>query len=368
MKRQRVAAMARKEWWHLLRDPRSLALMLLMPTMLLFLFGYAIRLDISEAPIGVLDLSHSAAGRELQARFDASSAFAVTRRFDHHAGLRAALQRGEIWGALVIPADYSRRLQQGGAVVQLLLDGVDANTARLLRNYSELLVTTLARERGGGRPMLTVEERVFYNETRESRLAIVPGVIALVMAVIGALMTSLTIAREMELGNLVMLRTTPLTRGEFLLGKLLPYFVLGMLDLAVATAAAVWVFDVPLRGSLPELVLVSGLFLLVVMLQGALISMLAGNQLLASQIALVQTFLPAFLLSGFVFAIDNMPLLLQYVTYAVPARYFVTLSKAIFLKGLSPLLLWGVSGALLLMLLVLLRLCHVKARRLGLGG
>ena len=366
MRLQRVGAMARKEWWHLLRDPRSLALMLLMPLMLLFLFGYAIRLDVSEAPLGVLDLSRSAASRSLLASFDASRAFALVRRFASHRQLRTAIQEAEVWGALVIPADYDRRLQRGTARVQLLLDGVDANTARLLHNYAQLILASRALEQGAGPPRPAIRERVFYNETRSSRIAIVPGVIALVMAVIGALMTSLTIAREMELGNLVMLRTTPLTAAEFLVGKLTPYFVLGMLDLALATGAAVWVFEVPLRGGLPGLVLVSALFLLVVMLQGALISILAGNQLLASQIALVQTFLPAFLLSGFVFAIGNMPLVLQYLTYVVPARYYVTLSKAIFLKGLSPLVLWGTSGALLLMLLVLVGLTAVRARRLGL--
>ncbi len=366
MRWQSVRAMARKEWWHLLRDPRSLALMLLMPTMLLFLFGHAIRLDIHEAPIGVLDESHSAASRALTAHLAASHAFRVTRHLRSRAALRAALQRGEIWAALAIPPDYATALAAGRARVQLLLDGVDANTARLLHNYSELLLRELALAQAGAAPRLTVRDRVFYNETRESRLAIVPGVIALVMAVIGALMTSLTIAREMELGNLVMLRTTPLTRGEFLLGKLAPYFALGMVDLAVATAAAVWVFDVPLRGSLAALVAVSALFLLVVMLQGALISIHAGNQLLASQISLVQTFLPAFLLSGFIFAIENMPRVLQYVTYAVPARYFVTLSKAIFLKGLSPLLLWGVAGPLLAILLALTLATLRRARRLGL--
>ena len=365
MNGQHVRAMARKEWWHLFRDPRSLALMLLMPTMLLFLFGYAIRLDIANAPVGVLDLSRSADSRALLARFDASHAFALQYGYASRQELRAALQHGEVWGALVVPPDYARRLAAGGARVQLLLDGVDANTARLVRNYALLILQELSTSLGQ-RPALEIRDRVYYNETRESRLAIVPGVIALLMAVIGALMTSLTIAREMELGNLVMLRTTPLSRSEFLLGKLTPYFVLGMADLAVATAAAVWVFDVPLRGDLFGLVGVSAVFLLVVMLQGALISILAGNQLLASQIALVQTFLPAFLLSGFVFAIDNMPQVLQYITYLVPARYFVELSKAIFLKGLTPLILWSVTLPLLLMLLVLLAATRRRAARLGL--
>ncbi|RMD69832.1 MAG: ABC transporter permease, partial [Gammaproteobacteria bacterium] len=285
--------------------------------------------------------------------------FALARSFRGHREMREALGRGEVWGALVIPRGYGKELWERRARIQLLVDGVDANTARLILNYARLLV----RMTGKG---LSIQGRVFYNETRESRLAIVPGVIALVMAVIGALMTSLTIAREMELGNLVMLRTTPLTRKEFLLGKLLPYALLGMVDLALATAAAVWAFDVPLRGSLGDLVIASAVFLLVVMLQGALISMLAGNQLLASQVAMVQTFLPAFLLSGFIFAIENMPRVLQYITYAVPARYFVALSKAIFLKGLSLTLLWGVMGALVVMLLILAAVTLAKSRRLGL--
>ncbi len=366
MNLQHVRAMARKEWWHLLRDPRSLALMLLMPTMLLFLFGYAIRLDITAAPIAIVDESGTAASRDLSAHFAASHAFDVQGGYTDRQSVRVALQRGDLWAALLIPADYAPRLRQGDARIQLLIDGVDANTARLMHNYAQLLIRSLALQASGKTPPLQLEDRVFFNETRESRLAIVPGVIALVMAVIGALMTSLTIAREMELGNLVMLRTTPLTRNEFLLGKLAPYFVLGLVDLGVATAAAVWVFDVPLRGGLMGLIGVSALFLLVVMLQGAMISIIAGNQLLASQIALIQTFLPAFLLSGFIFAIENMPLVLQYLTYAVPARYYVALSKAIFLKGLSPLMLWSVTLPLVLILVVLLRVTLVKARRLGL--
>lgn len=166
---------------------------------------------------------------------------------------------------------------------------MDANTARLLRNYALVLVNDYLLSRGG-QPPIRVEDRTWFNETKESRLAIIPGVIAMVMAVIGALMTSLTIAKEMEQGNLVMLRTTPLTRREFLLGKLLPYLLIGLLDLAVAVAVAVFVFEMPLRGSLAVLLLLSALFLLVVMLQGALISINAGNQLLASQISLVSTF------------------------------------------------------------------------------
>ena len=366
MRLQHIRAMARKEWWHLLRDPRSLALILLMPIMQLFLFGHAIRLDISEAPIGLLQEDRDDASNELAAHIDASHAFHIIRYFHDRAELRDAIQEGTVWAAVVIPADYTKQLSKGDARIQLILDGVDANTARLLRNYALVLINDYAMSIGNRSPPIKIDDRLWFNESRESRYAILPGVIAIVMAVIGALMTSLTIAREMEQGNLVMLRTTPLNRSEFLIGKLIPYFVIGMVDLAVAAMAVVYLFDVPLRGPISGLVLVSALFLLVVMLQGALISISAGNQLLASQMALVSTFLPAFLLSGFIFAIENMPVVLQYLTMVVPARYYVALSKAIFLKGIGPLLLWNEVVALALMVLVLAILTRRRAAKLGL--
>jgi len=365
MRMQHVRAMARKEWWHLFRDPRSLAMILLMPTMLLFLFGYAIRLDITEAPIGVLQESRDALTDDLASHLDASRAFQVTHIFKSRPQLREAIQRGDVWGAIVIPASFTRDMLNGDATLQLITDGVDANTARLIRNYTQAMVNDYLIH-NGLQPPIQLEDRTWFNEAKESRIAIVPGVIAIVMAVIGALMTSLTIAREMEQGNLVMLRTTALTRGEFLVGKLFPYFFIGLADLAVAVLAAVYVFDVPLRGSVLELVLISSLFLLVVMLQGALISIAAGNQMLASQMSMVSTFLPAFLLSGFVFAIENMPTVLQYITYIVPARYFVSLSKLIFLKGVSPFVLWTEVLALTIMLLVLARVTYVRVKKLGL--
>jgi len=362
---QHVRAMARKETWHLMRDPRSLALILLMPTMLLFLFGYAIRLDITEAPVGVFQEAPDAASRDLTARLDASRAFHVVARYPSRRALRADLQEGRIWAAVVIPRAFAADLALGTARIQLLLDGVDANTARLVRGYAEALVNEYGASRGGS-PPITIDDRLWFNQARESRVAIIPGVIAVVMAVIGALMTSLTIAREMESGNLVMLRTTPLTRAEFLVGKLVPYFVIGMADFLVATLTAVWVFDVPLRGSVPGLTLVSALFLLCVMLQGALISITAGNQMLASQMSLISTFLPAFLLSGFIYAIENMPLALQYITTVLPARYYVSLARVIFLKGLSPLLLWTEVLALGIICLILARATLARSRKLGL--
>jgi ABC-2 type transport system permease protein len=365
MNLQHVRAMARKEWWHLLRDWRSLALILLMPSMLLFLFGYAIRLDISNAPIAIVQESRFACADELAARFAAAQAFQVGLRSTDRRVAEQALATGTVWAVLVIPADLACNPHQGQAVVQWLLDGVDANSARLLRNYALAIVEQYAQELGY-QPPLRIQDRIRFNETHESRLAIIPGVIAIVMAVIGALMTSLTIAREVELGNLVMLRTTPLSGREFLFGKLIPYFCIGMVDLVIALIVAVFIFAVPLRGSLLWLLSLSALFLSVVMLQGALLSSLAGNQLLASQMALVSTFLPAFLLSGFIFAIDNMPAVLRYLTLIVPARYYVSLARVIFLKGITPLTLWTEAAALLVILLVLLRLTLAQVKKLGL--
>ena len=190
MKLQHVRAMARKEWWHLLRDPRSLAFILLMPLMLLFLFGYAVRLDITEAPIGVLQETRDAQSDDIVARFDASHAFHVVAHFHDRRSLRVALQSGQIWAGLVVPYDYAKKLQRRDASLQLLLDGVDANTARLLRNYATALVNDYALSLSGASPPIRIEDRSWFNEAKESRLAIVPGVIAIVMAVIGALMTS----------------------------------------------------------------------------------------------------------------------------------------------------------------------------------
>jgi ABC-2 type transport system permease protein len=362
----RVLAMARKEVRHLVRDPRSLALMFLLPAMMLFIYGYGIRLDIRNAPIGVLQEGSDAQGRELAAHFGASPAFKVVRRFHDRDELREAIGTREVWAAVVIPADYPRDLQQGHATVQLVLDGMDANTARLMRNEVLQLVTDQALATRRPPAMVTVETRTWFNETNESRYAIVPGVIVMVMGVIGTLMTALTIAREMESGNVVLLRTTPLARGEFLAGKLLPYFGVGMLDVLGCVAASVFIFDVPLRGSLLQLAGVSALFLLVVMAQGALISLSAGNQVLAAQMVQVTTFLPAFLLSGAVYAIANMPEPVQLATLAVPARYFVTLSKAIFIKGTAVGVLWTNVLALAIQLGILTVAFLWRGRALGL--
>jgi ABC-2 type transport system permease protein len=366
MKLRNVLAMARKEVRHLVRDARSLALMFLLPAMMLFIYGYGIRLDISHAPIGILMEEHDAAARDLAADFEGSAAFSVVRRLADRRALHDALMRRDVWAAVVVPDGFVRDLRQGGARVQLILDGMDANTARIVRNAVLQVVNDRATRLRPAPGMIQVEMRTWFNESSESRYSIVPGVIVMVMGVVGALMTALTIAREMESGNIVLLRTTPLTRGEFLLGKLLPYFAVGMVDVFGCVLAALVIFDVPLRGSLVDLAAASALFLAVVMAQGALISLLAGNQILASQMVQVTTFLPAFLLSGVIYAIANMPEAVQAVTMIVPARYFVTMSKAIFLKGTTLGVLWINIAALALELAVLGGLMLRRGRVLGL--
>ena len=366
MRPRNVVAMARKETRHLLRDARSLALMFLLPAMMLFIYGYAIKLDIVDAPIGLLQEANDARSRELAAHFEASNAFSVVRHFPDRRTLRDAVAAHEVWAAIVIPFDFAAAVRQGQGRVQLILDGMDANTARLMRNYVQQLVAAYATSLVPGAMPVDIEYRTWFNETNESRYAIVPGVIVMVMGVVGALMTALTIAREMESGNLVLLRTTPLTRNEFLLGKLLPYFFVGMLDVLGCVAAAVFIFGVPLRGSLLELAAASALFMLVVMTQGALISLVAGTQMLAAQLVQVTTFLPAFLLSGVIYAIANMPVAVQYITAVIPARYYVTLIKALFLKGATLATLWVDVAALFAVLLVLAMLLAGRAGRLGL--
>jgi ABC-2 type transport system permease protein len=252
----------------------------------------------------------------------------------------------------VIPWDFSLQLSHGGPVqVQALVDATDDNTANVLIGYAQAVVQGYSSEvqlnwlRQRGQPMqpaaVSVESRTWYNENLESSAFIVPGVLALVMSVIGAFLTSLTIAREWERGSMEQLISTPVSAMEIMLGKLAPYFILGMFDVIVCAVIAIYWFHVPFRGSFATLLFSSALFLVVVLSLGFLISVLAKNQFAASQIALLITFLPAFLLSGFLFSIEQMPVVLQWITRILPARYYVSVLKEIFLKGTPTALLYA---------------------------
>lgn len=326
---RRVRAVARKELLHILRDPRSLGIGIAMPILLLLLFGYALTLDVDDVPFAVWDQSRTPASRELISRFEASRYFSLVSYTTTYREIESAIDRRDILVALVIPLDYGSRKN---VRVQLIVDGSDANTAAIAVNYAEAI---LGNTVNAVMHPAELRPRIWFNPEMESRNYIVPGLIAVIMMVIAALMTSLTIAREWETGTMEQLISTPLRGHELIIGKLLPYLGIGALDVVLAVGMGVLLFDVPLRGSPVLLVVSAGIFLIGALSMGMLISIVTKAQLLASQIAMVTTFLPAFLLSGFMYDIGNMPVPVQVITHIVPARYFVALLKGIFLKGVG---------------------------------
>jgi ABC-2 type transport system permease protein len=349
---RRTRAVARKEFLHILRDPRSLALALAMPLMMLLLFGFGLTLDVDRIPTLVYDSDRTPASRELIARFDGSRYFDVRGYVDNYEAIESGIDRDQCLLAIVIPKDFARELDSGRRpAVQLIFDGSDSNTASIARGYAEALLEGYsfteragALERKGGIEFNAPADarlRVLYNSELKSKNYIVPGLIAVILMIIAALITSLTIAREWETGAMEELLSTPLRASELVLGKMAAFFTLGFVDVLTSIALGVLVFGVPLRGSPLLLLFTSAVFVFGAMCWGILISALTRSQLLAYQIGMVTSFLPAFLLSGFVYSITNMPAVIQVVTYIVPARYFITVLKGIYLKGVGLEVLWG---------------------------
>ena len=371
----RLLAVAKKELLHIVRDTRSLGIVVVMPVALMLLFGYGVNLDLKRIPICVYDQDGSQQSQDLLKRFQASEYFRIIRAVNNNAEIARALDSGEARMGFVVPWDFSRRLNGGGSVdVQAVVDATDNNTANVLMGYTQAVVQGYSSDvqlewlQAHGQPVqptpLSIQTRTWYNEDLESSAFIVPGVLALVMSVIGAFLTSLTIAREWERGSMEQLISTPLTSMEIMLGKLAPYFLLGMLDVAVCVVIAVGWFHVPFRGSYLTLGLCSALFLIVVLSLGFFISVIAKSQLAASQVALIITFLPAFLLSGFLFAIEQMPIALQWITRILPARYYVSILKKIFLKGTTAANLgsdlWPLVAFAILLALIATRSFHKR--------
>ena len=348
----RLLAIARKETVQIFRDARSLIIVVLMPAILVLLFGYGVSLDLKGLPVYVLDQEGSQLSQDLLKRFQVSEYFHVARVVTGYPELTRALDDGQAKMGIVIPWDFSQRLADGRPVqVAALVDASDDNTANVLIGYAQAVVQSYSAQvqvdwlgqHGLQIPpaAVSVETRTWYNEDLESSAFIIPGVLALVMSVIGAFLTSLTIAREWERGTMEQLISTPVTAMEIMLGKLAPYFVLGMIDTVISALIAIYWFHVPFRGSWVTLMAASAMFLIVVLAMGFLISVLAKNQFAASQIALLITFLPAFLLSGFLFSIEQMPVPLQWITRILPARYYFSVLKKIFLKGTPAHLLYA---------------------------
>lgn len=374
---RRLAAMARKELIQIWRDSRSLGIVLVMPLAMMLLFGYGVNLDMKHIPVCVFDREGSQQSQDLLKRFQSSEYFDVVRVVDNYPALVSAIDSDQARVALVVPHDFSERLRTGEtASVQAIVDSTDDNTANLAIGYTQAVVSGFSEQvqvdwlRQQGRPQpnppIVVDARTWFNEDLESKAFIVPGVLALVMSVIGAFLTSLTIAREWERGTMEQLVSTPVTPLEIMLGKLAPYFVIGMVNTAVCAAVGIWWFQVPFRGSLLTLLASSALFMVAVLGLGFVISVVGKSQLAASQMALVATFLPAFLLSGFLFSIDQMPAVIRAITHVIPARYFVTILKNVFLKGSSLSMLEGELLALALFAAALTLIAtHSFKKKLG---
>ena len=346
MRPRRIWAVARKEGIHIIRDWRSLVMGIAIPILLLILFGYALTLDVDEVPLMVWDQSGTQASRNFMSRFEGSPYFALRRIVQTYAEVERAIDAGEALVALVIPVDFAMDVGSGRpARAQAIVDGSDSNTATIVLGYLETVARAYNQDlaieqtaRSSGRTVtvpLDLRPRVWFNADMESKNYIIPGLIAVIMMVIAAMLTSLTVAREWETGTMEQIISTPLKGPELILGKLLPYFGIGMLDVLIAVLMGEFVFEVPLRGNVALLFSMAAIFLAGALSLGMLISIVTQSQLLASQLAMVVTFLPAFLLSGFMYDISNMPNAIQAITHVVPARYFVSLLKGIYLKGIG---------------------------------
>jgi len=350
--------MARKEMLHIVRDARSLAMALALPVLMILLFGYALTLDVDRIPAVIYDRNQTPESRDLISRFEGSRYFSLRGNVLSYADIEKKIDRAECMLGIVIPQDYSRDLVSGReAQVQLILDGSDSNTASIARSYVTVLTQTynlerlsaLQNRRGGGQLSIPIDGRmrIWFNSELKSKNYVVPGLIALVMMIIAALLTSLTIAREWEMGTMEQLLSTPVRSQEIVLGKMLAYFALGIADMIIAIVVGVAIFRVPMRGSYLFLVCTACIFLVGALCWGILLSAAARSQVLAYQLGMLSSFLPAFLLSGFVFSIENMPVPIQVVTHLFPARYFVTILKGIFLRGVGIELLWWEVALLL---------------------
>ncbi|MDP3181765.1 MAG: ABC transporter permease [Desulfobaccales bacterium] len=347
----RTWAIFRKELIHIRRDIRSLIQIILLPIMLMMLYGYALTFDIKHVPTAIYDQEQSRVSAEFIRRFQGSEYFKVSRFLSSYGEIDHLLTTRQVQLVLVLPFDFSRPLKKKGTTkVQVLVDGTDANTANIILGYvqavigvyNQNVVTERLDRQGLGyvKVPVTTESRFWFNEDLESVNYIVPGLIAVIMTMVGALLTALTVVREVERGSMESLMSTPLKKAELLLGKMAPYFVIGMVDMLITIAMGQFLFGVPQRGSFLLLIGLSALFLIATLAHGLLISVTSENQLQAYQMAMLTTFLPAFLISGFVFSIYLMPWPLQAMSFLVPARYLVTITKGIYLKGLGLKVLW----------------------------
>ncbi len=351
MSYRRTQAIFIKELHHITRDGRSLALALAMPVMMLLLYGYALSLDVDHIQTMIYDQDGSEASRDLMRQFQGSRYFDIAGFTNDYREIERGIDENRILVGLVIPRDFSRDLRSGrGANVQVIIDGSDSNTAAIAMGYAENVVraysaaATIDAQNRRGRhipPPVDARLRVWYNSSLESKNYVVPGLIAVILMIIAGQLTSLTVAREWEMGTMEQILSTPLRPAEMVMGKMLAYFVVGLTDSAIALIVGVAIFGVPFRGSILVLAISTCVFLCGALFWGIFLSAGCRTQVAAYQLGILSSFLPGFLLSGFVFAIDTMPKAIQVISVIVPARYFVTILKAVFLKGVGLGMLWN---------------------------
>jgi ABC-2 type transport system permease protein len=364
---RRIISLVKKEVRQVVRDPSSIAIGIVLPVVLILLFGYGMSLDVTNVPVAIVLEDPSPAATELAASFELSRYFDAQRTTSARRAEELMLAR-KVDGIVRIRPDFSRRLSAGEAEVQLLVHGIDANRARIIQSYAQGAIGTWAARRSAqGQEITTgpvrVENRLWFNEANESRYFLVPGLIVLVMTLIGALLTSLVVAREWERGTIEALFVTPVRPAEILLGKTIPYFALGMIGFALCLLSAKFLFHVPFRGTVLVLAGVSMLYLLVALALGLLISSALKSQFVASQVTLLVTFLPAVMLSGFLFDLRSLPAIVQLITFLLPARYYVTLLQTIFLVGDIWAVILPNAAVLAVMMVVLLWLARRATKK-----
>ncbi len=370
----RIRSMLVKEFLQVLRDSRMRRVLFVMPLVQLIIFGYAASTDVRHVATAVHDLDRTAASRELVSRFERSGYFDVVARIEDEAGARDLLDRGTVRAVLRVNRGFEEDLEAGRtAQVQLVLDGTDSNTAGIVLGYGakiaartsrELLAARLERLGGPLRPPggVELEARAWFNESLESRNFYVPGVIAIIVTLITLMLTGMSIVREKEIGTMEQVMVTPIRPLEFILGKSLPFALIGFADVLLISLIGVAWFEVPIRGSLLVLLLATGLYLMTTIGFGLLISTVSRTQ----QQAVMSTFFiyfPAVLLSGFMFPIANMPEAIQWLTYVNPLRYFVVILRGIFLKGVGPSVLWPPMAALAALGIATLWLASMRFRK-----
>jgi ABC-2 type transport system permease protein len=334
----RMRGILKKEMLQILRDPSSIALAVVLPIALLFIFGYGVTLDAINVPVAVVNDDSGSASRDLTARFEMSPYFNVNRISSMKEAMDL-LNSNSIDGIIRMQDDFSSRFLDGSqAPVQLILNGMDSNQARLIQGYVNGVIEkwiALRRAHGEVAPGLpiTIDSRIWFNESGESRNFMVPGLITLIMTLTGILLTALVVAREWERGTMEALLVTPLRRIDLLLGKILPYYLLGMTGMGLSVILAVTLFKVPFRGSVVVLLLLSSLFMLASLGYGLFLSSAIRIQFVAAQISIISGFLPALFLSGLIFDLKSTPVFIQVISHVVPARYFITIGHTLFMGG-----------------------------------